>query len=477
MKKDKTLGILRQFSQKELQSFLNFAQSPYFNKRQTIVDYVIYLAGFHPQYPEQCIRLDRVPASVFPPNKQTKKELSYLKSRTFNLLKQFICQEQLKEKPTLYELYTAWGLKTYVPTEALSYLNRQKDRYQKLERTDTYDLLFQYLATDILHVQARENTVQHEMLLQESINLLDEFYIINKLIYGIEMQNRRQFVQHTDAFQNPFMEDIEHFLHQLEHFPPRTAIYFQIYLCGKYPNNTDHFDRLVSLLYQHQHDIVTSECRIIYIITINLCIRRMRVNHAYFAPQCLQLYEEGIRTKILFEDGRLSEWTYKNAVKLGLQLQLIDWTEDFIHEHNKYLRPEAQNNALYSNLAELTFVKKEFDLTLDHLTQINTQNFRYYFSTKILLIKTFYETDNIDSCMSAVGSFTVYLSRLKGVSPAVKKNCQHFCQVLYQITSSNSQKKVEKVKNKILTTTPLAERDWLLGVFKREHPRVQLPSK
>ncbi|MEL7251844.1 MAG: hypothetical protein AAFO03_25730, partial [Bacteroidota bacterium] len=69
-------------------------------------------------------------------------------------------------------------------------------------------------------------------------------------------------------------------------------------------------------------------------------------------------------------------------------------------------------------------------------------------------------------------SFTVYLSRLRRVSPAIRKNYQHFCQVLYQILMSNTTKKIDKVKTKLHTLNPLTERAWLNKVFQREHPRA-----
>ncbi|MEL7422089.1 MAG: hypothetical protein AAFN81_03810 [Bacteroidota bacterium] len=472
MKKDKSLSILRQFTQKQLQDFLHFLRSPYFNKRSEIVHYVEYLAGFHPNYPEVCVKLEQIPTDILPSKKQTKKELSYLKSRTFGLLKQFISYEQIQNKPLLLDVYATLGMSAYAPSVALNTLNQVRKRWQEMEQTDTHDLLFHYLATDILHVQAQQDPKKLKVLLQESVDLLDEYYLVNKLIYGIEIQHRQKLGQQTTAFRNPFMDDIEQFLLQQEELPPRTSLYFQIYLCGKYPEVDEHFDRLVRLLYQNQHKVEASECRMIYLTTINICIRRIRINKEYFAPICLELYEEGIRTKIIFEHGLLSEWTYRNAIKIGLQLERIEWTEKFIYEHNKHIAAAFQNNALYLNLAELYFTKKEFDAVLDQLAKVNTNHFIYYMSTKTVSIKTFYEVGNIDSCMSAVGSFTVYLSRLRRVSPAIRKNYQHFCQVLYQILMSNTSKKIDKVKTKLLTLNPLTERAWLHEVFQREHPRA-----
>jgi len=118
----------------------------------------------------------------------------------------------------------------------------------------------------------------------------------------------------------------------------------------------------------------------------------MRIDYNKYVTICLGLYEEGIRTKILFEKGLLTEWTYRNVIKIGLRSERYKWTTDFIYTYNPFLAVASQKNALYSNLAEVAFSQKEFDQTFDHLHKININHFRYHLSTKILLIKTFYET-------------------------------------------------------------------------------------
>ena len=198
----------------------------------------------------------------------------------------------------------------------------------------------------------------------------------------------------------------------------------------------------------------------------------MRAQPEKYRPICIELYESGITTKVLFENGQLSEWTYQNAIRLGLRAERYDWTEGFIQHFNNFLPSHAQSNALHSNLAELYFYKEDYDLSLDHLNQINTSHFKYYINTKILLIKVFYEKGEMEPCLHNLASLTVYLSRRKDVTKAHRKGYQHFCQVLYQITSSKSEKKVEKVKQKLQTIAPMAEQAWLLEVFQREHPRA-----
>lgn len=471
MRKDKTLTLLRYFSQKKLNQFLDFVASPYFNKNQQLLDFANYLATFHPSFPEESLALEAIPSYILGPDKCNKKELSYLKSNLNKLLKAFIGQQHYQEDANIQELNALQGLMKMGADDYAPMLNTFKHKLDQLEKPGNEELWLQYTVSDLLRGELSNKPADVEVILQESINRLDEYYLINKLSYGIEIQNRQQVIQFAPSFQNHLMDQIEAFLGSREEMGPRLSLYYQLYLCFKYKGEEAHFYQLVHLLQQHQLKIEPTECRSMYLATINICLRQMRIDYPTYATICLGLYEEGIRTKILFERGLLTEWTYRNAIKIGLRLERYHWTENFIHTYNPYLPTDAQKNALHSNLAEVAFSQKDYDQTFEHLHKIKINHFRYHLSTKILLIKTFYETENIDSCLSALGAFTVYLSRLKGVSSAVKKNCQHFCQLLHRTLMQSSDKKKEKTKLKIQQQTPLAEREWLLDVFRREHPR------
>lgn len=471
MRKDKTLTLLRHFSQKKLNSFLDFVASPYFNKNHQLLEFANYLATYHPLFPEEILSLDAIPPQVLPVEKRTQKELSYLKSNLNKLLKAFVGQQYYQENTNAPELDIIQGLMKIGNKDYAAHLKSFKHKIDRLPKPGNDELWLQYTVANILRGELSGKPAEVEMILQESINRLDEYYLINKLSYGIEIQNQQQVIQFAPSFQNDLMDQIELLLVDKKEMSPRLSLYYQLYLCFKYKEEEAHFYRLVQLLQQHQLKIKRTECRAIYLATINICLRQMHIDYEGYATICLGLYEEGIRTKILFERGLLTEWTYRNAIKIGLRLERYKWTEDFIHTYNPFLDVEAQKNALYSNLAEVAFSQKDFDQTFEYLHKIKINNFRYHLITKILLIKTFYETENIDSCLSALGAFTVYLSRLKGVSSAVKKNCQHFCQLLHQILMQSSDKKKEKTKIKIQQQTPLAEREWLLDVFSREHPR------
>jgi hypothetical protein len=168
----------------------------------------------------------------------------------------------------------------------------------------------------------------------------------------------------------------------------------------------------------------------------------------------------------------LSESTYNNVVRLAVRVQRFSWAEDFIFTYNKALSPNVQKNARHLNLAELAFSKMAYGMALSQLNEVKTTIPRNHIIAKILLIKTFYEMGEMEPCLSALAAFTVYLSRTRGISTPVKKSCQHFCQLFHRILSQGTTAKQLRIKSQITLKEPLAERQWLLSVFSREHPHL-----
>jgi hypothetical protein len=474
MKNEKTLVLLRSLSRKELSDFRDFVHSPYFNKNGRITDFADYLYGFAPDFEEVCLALEQIPQHLGNQGPMDKKALSYLKSGLLKLLRSFLGYENIRTTPHFLTYYTALGLLEKRNEHALTLLEKLKAELDQGTGSGHQAILLQYLTNDLLHSLKANDKLTAESLLQESINKLEQYYLVNKLSYSCEIENRSLILRQAFDFDNPLMKPIEEMLESKENLDPLIALYFQLYLTTKYDREEKYFHQLKDRL-QHPDNrfIDPAEFRGIYLATINISLRKMRENPDKFRAICLELYEKGIESKVLFENGRLSEWTYQNTIKLALRLQRYSWTEQFIYRYNDYLEQSAKRNARYSNLAELAFCQKDYDLTFEHLNHIDTSHFKYFISTKILLIKAFYETGNLDSCQSNLGSFTVYLSRRKDVTKAHKKGYQHFCQLLHRTLLHRNSKQQLKIKQQITTLTPLAEREWLMEVFKKENPRFQ----
>ncbi len=471
---DKFTRLFRALTDRERSEFLAFCHSPYLNQNKKATVFVEHLCNSQVYLETRVITVNEIPLSLFSGSRKKADQLATLKHQALKLLTQFLGQEELKKEEFQLDFWSAKGVYKRTPKLGAKLLEKLKHKLNSYLTPSTQLSFLQYQVNlQLGHYQVLEKTSAHSAIAQ-ALRHLEQFNLKAQLRLRAGFLNSARLINIDDIEITGGEELINNF--ERYNTPDYLSIlYRDLYLSLKYEHDRTYFEELVNRLLQAEiKDIASEEIHTIFLLCINLCIRRSRSrpNNTYYTELRRKLYNEGTRSKILFEGGYLTEWTYKNAIKTGLQLQLLPWTENFIDQYTAYLTPGVRNNALNYNLAELSFAKRDFDLVLDYLSEVSTNDFRYYLSSKTLIIKTFYETGNMSSCMSAVGSLTVYLSRLKGVSNSIKKGYLHFCQILYQITSIRAEKKVQKIKEKLRSNALLAERDWLQDVFQREHPHA-----
>ena len=451
-----------------MEHFGLFVRSPYYNPNEHLVELFDHLLTLHPCFAEEQTEEALVYQSAFPGQPFDKKRLGYFMSGLLKLGEKFLGVQRTEKQEILFECQ---ALRELSEREQEKHYARRykkvKDTLDARQHRDGDSYYHNYLLADMELNASNPQKEDFDANLQAASNALDGYYFINKLKYSCEMLNRQAIV--SEQFSIPFMEEVSNYLSSSQQSEPLVGIYLQIYYSMLYPDDNQHFKKLLELIAEHATSIVLSELKNIYLYAINICTRKIREGKEQFLAVALNLYEEGIRNKSLFDNHYLSHWTYNNIVKLALRLERFEWIEKFIYTYNA----SFQENALHYNLAELHFHKEDYGQALVHLNQVHSFDVKYHLVARILLIKAFYESNAIDACMSALASFTVYLSRNKEIAVSLKKSCQNFCALLHRVMSHSSQKKREKLRQQIRDRQPLADRAWLMKVFEDQEKKLK----
>jgi len=159
----------------------------------------------------------------------------------------------------------------------------------------------------------------------------------------------------------------------------------------------------------------------------------------------------------------LSPWTFKNVIRLGLNLKRYDWTEQFIQKYYKKLAPEFQEDAMHYNLADLYYRKKNYKIAQNHLQLVEYSDVFYNLDAKEMLLKIYYENNETESLFSLIASFSIYLRRNKKISMNVRDTYLNFATLLHQIVRT-TKSKIPTIINKINQTKLVANRSWLLQI-------------
>lgn len=465
MKNSKLIELLKTFDANEWRQFEAFVASPYFNSSDNLIQLCSFLSKYAPDFSAAALTKEKAHQVIFPGAPFDNRQMGYLMNYLIQLAEEFIGiqhyrQQKLRMKGDILTEYSRRELEKHY-----NFLYRKTQEELEATGQDAAQYEFRYTLAEVASQHfIRQRVRSFDPTLQNAVNALDELYFLRKLKYSIEMLNRQAIISST--YELSFTDEVQTYLSAQPERPPLIDIHLHIYLSLAHDSG-EHFSKLIQLIEAHSEHIELAEKRGIYLYAINFCARKIRQGKDEYVPIVLNLYLRGIRDKSLFEEEYLSHWTYTNVVKLFLRQKEFEQAGAFIKTYSSNLSPQSREDALHFNLAELYYQKEEYGEVLSHLSQLNFSDLFYHMGSRTVLIKTYYECDEIESLLSLLASFSNFLRRNKKIAPGLKKTYLNFCNLLFN-TLKNNPRKREKVHEEIQRTQPLAERSWLLKVWEEQ---------
>ena len=462
MEKSKLIALLRTFETGEIRQFKDFVASPYFNKNPDLLPFLDYLADCAPDFRTDDLEKERVYAHVFPGETYDAKQLAYLMNYLLKLAERFLTIRQYEEAPFASRYHL---LKAFLGRRLDKHFNYCLRKTQSLleEKRGSGKAYYYYasriaeLASSFELLQGRKSSGQF----QRAADHADEWYFLNKLRLSCEMLNRQKVF--SMEFELPFLDEVTAHLSRRPERPAIIDLFLHTYRTMENPAAEAHFDQLMELLTRHGAQIDHEELRILYLYAINYSVRNISQGRQDYISKALDLYLEGIRSRALFEDGFLTHSTFTNVIKLALMLNRYDWIEEFIERHHDFLPPASREDALHYILAELYYHRGDYDAVRDHLNQLQFSDIQYHLGSRVVLIKTYHALEEIESLLSLLAAFSVFLRRNKEIATPMKKRYLNFCNLLHRLLRRTPGKRMT-LREQIRTAHPLAERNWLLEI-------------
>lgn len=292
---------------------------------------------------------------------------------------------------------------------------------------------------------------------------LDKFYVAEKLRSYITMIDRQRMVTHN--YDLLFMDEIIELLKSgalLDVVP--INLYYQVYLTHKDPSNPENFRILKNLIRDQIKLLPQIEAFEILDSALNHCISRVNSGDKSYLREYMELSLMGVKEDILLVNGALSPWTFRNIVFAGLRLGDFVWVRNFIEENKEKIELQYRDNAVSFNLANLYLYEKKYDELLRTLSKVEYEDPSYNLNSKIMLILTYYELDEIDSLSSLLSSFEIYLRRKKEIPTERRHHYMQliqFVRALIKIPEAETGK-LAALRKKVAATEGVVNKDWLL---------------
>ena len=317
----KLIDVLSCFGMAEWKELEFFLKSPYFNRDPNLTKLAMLLKKEAPDFKEEKIDRYLLTGKLFPKRALEDKEIRYLMSSLLKLVERFLGQQMYETKPFLTKFHVleaceARNLKKHY-RQQLKQLEKKTDSHPLRDEHYYYQRFLRAVVETRYFQRQRVRTYDHN--LQETVDYLDEFYLITKLRLTCELVNRQNIL--SASYDIRFVDELLNYLKGYDFEKvPAIAMYFHVLKLLTAENTHPHFQSLKVLIQDSFHLFPEHSQKEIFSYAQNHCIKQIKNGIAEYHEELFGIYQEGLKTGLLMEEGVLSPWKFKNIVSNGLGL-------------------------------------------------------------------------------------------------------------------------------------------------------------
>jgi hypothetical protein len=465
MQKSKPILLLAAMSSAEVRGLEKFLRSPYFNRSELMLKLFLYLKKEHPDMDSPNLDREKIYAKVFEEKVFNESKLRYAFSDLTKLIEKYIVVAELEKDKNaqqihLLKFFRSRDLDKYF---GMSYEDSRKELEGKPLRDSDYYFQSYLLDEQWYAFSSLRRDRSLDEVLQNTTDYLDHFYISKKLKYLAEMLTRQNFLNST--YELRLLDLILHYLESQDLTKqPAILVYYTVLKTLMEESEENHFHTLTAQLTEYQSDFSNDELRDLYFLAQNYCTKRINNGKREYLRHYFELSKLLLEKELIYENGYIIPSSFKNIVTVGLRLEEFDWTENFIYTYKNALHPRFRENAFTYNLAWLHFFKREYKKTLRLLNNVEYMDVYYILDSKILLLKTYYELQEVDAFLSLADSFYVYLRRNELISAYQKSICLNFVKYVKRLMRARlgDERAAKGLAEELAGSPQVAGISWLL---------------
>lgn len=471
MQDSKLIELLRQLSKREFKRLELFFASPYFNRRAELVQLLNYLKKYAPEFDHKALTKQKSFAAIHPDEKYSEKKMGYYLSFSVQLVEEFMAaeiydQRSVYKQTLLLHQYNDWGMES-------AFYKVLKNAKRDLNKKDLRDADFYF---DQFILENAENSFfdkQNRHLYDESVqraaNHLDTYYLSVKLRFCCEMVNRQKLVERP--YDLRFMDEILEYLdNKKEEQVPPVEIYYTILKGLLHEEDESHFQKLKRLYNKYYQLFNDHEAKEMYLYIINYCVRKINGGKSAYYKELFDIYKFVLKNNILLENKVITPWSYANIVTVGVRNNQFKWTYDFIQEYKSKLDKKVRSNAYAYNLAYWHFNKGDFSKAQEMLTKVKFEGLIYNLTSRVLLMRIYYELDEHEPLFSLAESFRKYVKRNSILAAKRREPYLNFIKLTTKLarTPKSSKARLKSLEESLNEDLASVNKPWILEKIREK---------
>lgn len=464
MQKSVLAEIVGSLSRKEVRDIQKWLQSPAHNQRQDVIRLFDYLCKTLANDDDSTEKAKAWKA-VFPGQPY---DDAYMRQVMYFLLKSIeeflvfmhFTNDKVQYQLALTRIYRKRKLeKAYKQAHRLGMENLEKQPLRS-----GYYLLNRFFMEQEEHEHLMAVNQSAPANLQETAEAFEKWFIEERLRISKDMIAHHRVYQKISYNHGLLEEALVYASRNKMLEDPAIAVYYFTYMALTDPSEETYFDQLEHFILTKMERFEQSEMRTLYRAALNYCTAKVNQGNIEYCRRALKLYRQGLDTGILIENNEIARYVFSNAVAFAMKIGEFDWAENFIENYQKYLEEKHRKGTVNFSLSRLYFEKGDYDKAQRYLVEFEYDDMLQNIVAKTMLLKIYYELDELDAFESLLESLRIYLRRKEALDPARKTSYKNMITLMKKLLHLNiySKSQKEKFGQLILHTNPIAERDWLL---------------
>lgn len=464
---EKLVSLLANFSKVERNRFRKYLLSPYLNEQEDATRLFDYIDR-HLRAPSGIFDAtkEQVWKALYPAIKFDDSHLRRLASDLNQLALKFLVAEMRHQTPIEEALDLQKALEKLPLKKQLAGVERQlQQMLEDAEGQSAEYLLARFRMHHHIFQRASKavTTTGYIDKMAPADFYLECYYLVQKLKFYIAWL---QFsgVRTTEkeiSFIPGFWEytEEERFRHV-----PIIAVYKRVVKCFTEQDEEEHFHALLADLERYARQLTQENLQECYYMAQNYCALKINQGKTDYYSTYFGLQKKAVQLNLLLENRELSEAVFKNIITSGLRVGEFAWTENFIQEYHPYLPVGIRENARTFNLANLYSHQKKHARVIELLSNVEYSDLVYALGSKLILLRTYYESREYLALDSLIDSFRIFVRRNKSMSKSLKREYLNFLNFLSKIAAAKNGKplNIKSLETKIKEAPHVTSKKWLL---------------
>jgi hypothetical protein len=482
-------SMLASLDSVERKTILEALNAQNFEEKEVVIQLVALQCQYRTQF-EQAFDDQTVYHRLFGDAAQIHGKLAKYRSETLKVVRRFIAlesaQNQMSELQEWVHLQRFFHERNCIGQyqRVRNQVLRRKAENREWSAIDYYHI-FSSEAVES-NFQGDRNETETDQNLWETIQSLDEYYLVERLLLGCQLLDQNQT---TPLALPPLTEwwHIDIHSHYLKWFFDKPigklfSMAFQL-LADENSDNEANLRQFIHYLRDNEPSLSRKIISHFEIYAMNYAIRRINRGNFTYAALVFELQQRRVEKGRIYVDGKIMANEFQSITALGLRLGNYDWIASFIERHQKKVVGSMSSLEYYQLcMAMLQYHKEEYLAALQILMNAEYEDLQSKMLARILEIKVLCELElqgqtklRVDEQLDArIEAGILFFFRLKDVPVSKKKMGKRFMDFMKKIIRAKENRRwsiLEKIQKEVAQIDLIAERQWLLKTIERYHSR------